>query len=427
MQVEFKEINATSKEIDLTVETERVEAAYLKYLVKAAKGLEVPGFRKGKAPLGMVEKLHSERIKDYFEKDFVDEVFTEAAREHDIHFLLYPEVKEINWERGSEMKIKFEIEHEPTVNITQTENLEVPYRPILLEDEVQRFIVDLTKEHTTIMDVDAAESNDQVHVDLSIEHDGHSHQFQVTMYAGDEFPQRSLAELIGAKTGDKVNANLSGKQIKLLTRESSLHLENEETYPCVLEVSHIERFVVPAIDDEFAKDMEFADEAEMRSKIADDLRLKVEHRNIEGEHGAILAKLFMDNKFPLPPKTTRYILDEEVQKVDPKLREIMFQYFMQQIMQEMTGVYILKSLRGKIKIEVTEEMTEQYIEHRAILEDKTAFAWREENKERIADEDFSEAVANYMILRQIAASSRFVEPPAEEPAEESTEANGEEA
>ncbi|HPH61758.1 MAG TPA: trigger factor family protein, partial [Candidatus Syntrophosphaera sp.] len=113
MQTEFKQIDPTTKEIVLTVETERVDAAYQKYLRKAAKSLEVPGFRKGKAPLSMVIRLHGDRIKDYFEKDFVDEAFGEAAREHEIRFLLYPEVKEIEWQQGSEMKITLEIEHEP--------------------------------------------------------------------------------------------------------------------------------------------------------------------------------------------------------------------------------------------------------------------------------------------------------------------------
>lgn len=110
MQTEFKQIDATTKEIILTVEPERVDAAYQKYLQKAAKQLEVPGFRKGKAPLNMVTRLYSEKIQEHFEQDFVDEAFTEAAKEHDIHFLLYPEVKDLDWQPGSEMKITFEIE-----------------------------------------------------------------------------------------------------------------------------------------------------------------------------------------------------------------------------------------------------------------------------------------------------------------------------
>jgi len=99
VQVEQKAINAVSKEITITVPAERVGKAYDKYLRKASKSIAIPGFRPGKAPLAMVERQHADTIMDYFYKDYVDEVFDEAAREHDIRYLLFPEVKDITWEK----------------------------------------------------------------------------------------------------------------------------------------------------------------------------------------------------------------------------------------------------------------------------------------------------------------------------------------
>ena len=414
MQVEIKELNATSKEIVIVVEANKTEQAYTKYLAKAARGIDIPGFRKGKAPLSMVEKLHSERIKDYFEKDFVDEVFGEAAQEHDINFLLYPEVKELEWERGSEMKIVFEIETEPHVEIKQTEGLQVPCHYHTLEDAVEKFITELAQKNTTVQDVDIAEEGDSLEVDLSLKDGDESHDFTIpAVYAGTELPQRSFAQLIGVKTGDTVEVEISGAQVKLLTMDTDITLDKDTVYPAQMAVKGITRYVTPLVDDEFAKDMEFSDLNEMRTKVAEDLRIGVEHRNIEAEHSGIIAKLFTDNQFALPPKTLRYVVREEVEKIDPRYREMLSQYYIQSIVQEMTTLYILNSLKRMNPMEISDEQMEQYIEHRAILEDMSVAAYKDTHKEALEAGDLKEGAYNYAILRGIAAHSEFIEPPAE--------------
>jgi len=149
VQVDVKAINSAKKEILLTIEAERTQNAYNKYLGKAARDISIQGFRPGKAPLAMVERAYGEKIRDYFYKDFVDEVFTEATKEHDLHYLMQPEIKDINWEKGQEMTIKVEIETEPEISFKQIEGLTVPYKPLALEDEVEHYIEELRKENAT--------------------------------------------------------------------------------------------------------------------------------------------------------------------------------------------------------------------------------------------------------------------------------------
>jgi len=425
VQIEIKQLNPTSKEINLTVETQKVDEAYQKYLNKAAKNMEVPGFRKGKAPLSMVSRIHGDRIKDYFEKDYVDEVFSEAAREHDIHFLMYPEVKELEWNPGNDMIIKIEIEHEPNVEIKQTEGLQVPFRGLILEEEVEKFIDKLAEENTTAIDVDTAQDNDKVNAELIFESEGQNHTCTVDLYAGEELPQRSFKELVGVKTGDTLEMELTGSQIKLLSMDKELILDSDAKYPCRMIVNSILRFKKPDLDDEFAKDMDFENLAEMRARISEDMRLNVEHRNIEGENGAIIGKIFKDNPFPLPSKTLRYIVDEQVQNLDPKYRELLYQYYIQNLVQEMTSMYIIKALREQISLDLTDEMLDEYIEHRAILEDKSVGAYKEQNSEALSKDEFKESAKTYFILRDIASKSEFIEP--EEQPEEAPGQDGEES
>ena len=415
MQVSINPINASSKAIDITVEPERVDKYYQKYLKKAAQELVVPGFRKGKAPLSMVERLYADRIEDYFQKEVVDDVFEEAVKEHDIHFLLYPEIKDIKWAKGSEMNIQIEIEVEPELEFKQLDNLKVPYTPILLDEEVNRYLEELRQEHSVMVDVETAEAEDEIASEISLEIEGNSYTVNFTFYAGDSKPFRSFPELVGAKTGDVVDVNVSGKLIIYGMREIDAKIDPETSYPAKIMVNSVMRKQVPVLDDDFAKDMEFDSMEQMRAKIADDMRLKNEHLNINGRNQAVISKLFIDNNFELPMKTLRYLAEQQTSKIADEQTKAYYLYqYQMQIAQEMINVYIMNNLRKAMPLEITEEMQTEYYTHEAILDDKTVEAWKEANQKDISDETYKDVVQGYFLLKQIADTSEFFVPEPEE-------------
>lgn len=418
MQVEFKPINEVSKEITITVPAERVNKAYEKYLRKAAQKITIPGFRPGKAPLSMVERQHAESIMDYFYKDFVDEVFDEAAVEHDIRYLLFPEVKDIVWEKGTDMILKIEVEHEPTIDFKQLEGLSVPYQPQTLDEEVDKYLSTLVQENGHMVDVEAAENDDMVEVELSFKHGADSFTRTAVFYAGEMAGFRSLPGLLGAKTGDKLELKIAGKAIRLASKDAGLPLENNFEYPCSVVVNSVARIKYPELDDEFAKDMEFDSMEQMRAKIAEDMKLHNTELNIDMENAGIIGKLYQDNKFALPMKTISYLAEQETQKVDnPEYRKFYEYQYKMQIAQEMISMYILHNLRRVMPMEISEEMTETYLRHEAILEDKSLEAFKEANKEQLGSEEYKDAAQNYFILRKIAESSSFFVPEPEAEAE----------
>ncbi len=417
MQVEFNQVNAVTKEINIVIPAETAGKAFEKYLRKASKDIAVPGFRKGKAPLAMVERMHADTIIDYFKKDYVDEVFDLVAQEHDVHFLLFPEVKDLSWEKGGEMTIKIEVEHEPTLEFKQLEGLSIPHKPQLLDEEVQKYLEGLIQENGHIIDVETAIADDQVQADITFKHGSESYTKTGTLFAGTGMHNRSLQELIGCKTGDVIEAKLPGKTIMLVTMDASSHLEKEFMYPCSILVNSVARMEYPALDDEFAKDMEFDSLDLMKAKIAEDMSLKNEHVNINIDNYSVITKLFVDNNFDLPHKTIEYLAEQEAEKIDnPDYKKFYIYQYRMQIAQEMVSMYIMNNLRKAIPMEVTDEMVQEYIIHEAILEDKSAEAYREAYKDEVGTENFKSAVQNYFILRQIATSSDFViaEPETEE-------------
>ncbi|HOD18232.1 MAG TPA: trigger factor [Candidatus Cloacimonadota bacterium] len=431
MQVEFNQINGARKQISLTVEKERAQAAYEKFLAKSAQNAEIQGFRKGKAPLSYVEKLYGPKIKSSFEDDFVEEVFSEAAKEYDINYLMFPEVKEINWEKGQDMNIKIEIEVEPEVNFKQIEGLRVPYRQLKLEDEVQNYLEDLRYENAVTSEVDdAIQENDEVEFEVRCIIDGEelvdNFKTQIIQYVDKPLADASY----GKRIGESFTFSLTPKYLVRIFRNPEYN-KHEGNVEATFMVNSVRRMQLPVIDDEFAKDLDFDNAEDMYAKITEEMREKNKEKNQNIKINALLTKLYVDNRFDLPEQTIQYLTQKELDQnkiKDPQWRKYYEQQIGDQIRSELITMYIMNALQKLYHVEPTEDDINRYIEHEAKLRDMSIEEWKEKNKEILDSENFKETISNYVILNRIAETSEFYEeeeqPEPEEEAiqtEESTE------
>lgn len=411
MQVDIKQLTAVLKEITLIIEPERTMKMYQKYLNKAGKEVAVPGFRKGKAPLSMVERMYADRIMDLFYKEMVDDCFDEAAKEHDIHYLLYPEVKDIEWQKNEAMTIKIEIETEPEIEFKQLEGLQIPYKPLIIEEEVDKFIEGLLKENSYLIEIEEeAIEKDVVDCELSYNRNEETITAIATITADATKPDNVYSLVIGKNIGDHFECNIAGIDLATLVADNTVDMDTD--IACKLIVNAIQRQQIPELNDDFAKDMEFDDLTAMRAKINDDMKLMIEHKNISLQNSAIVAKLYIDNRFDLPERTLTHIAAKETENIPNQQWKAYYEYQVKmQIAQEMIHIYTMNNLKKVYQLEVSDEDKQNYIIHNAILEEKTAEAWGEQNKDFITKEDFTEAVKNFMILQMLATKNEFIDAP----------------
>ncbi|MBP7279846.1 MAG: hypothetical protein KBA11_10580 [Sedimentibacter sp.] len=409
MQVEFNQLNAVTKEINLTIPSGEVDKAYEKYLQKASQEINVPGFRKGKAPLNVVERMYADKIKEYFFEDYTVEVFRKVVKENDIKYLHFPDIKDIQWEKGNAMTIKIEIEHEPVLEFKQIEGLTVPYKPVDLEEEVNNFIKELQKSNCRVIDVETAMEKDKVKVEISFQHNNETFARTGDLYSGTENEPGMLTELLGLKIGDTLQVKLTGRDIRMSTQDYELPLNDEAEYDCEIMVNSISRIEYPELDDEFAKDMEFDSMEDMKAKIRDDLRLRNEHTNIDIKNDALINKLFIDNQFALPDKTIRYLVDEQMKDIkNDDIREYYYQYYYIANAYTLIKMYITDNLLRLMPLELTEEMKEEYINHLAILKNMSSEAYKESYMDNISSEEVTNYAEEYFILKQISQTCEFV-------------------
>src|SRR3989442_14758492 len=92
MKSQVKEISSTQKQIDIEIEAKAVKAAYDRISDKYAKGANVPGFRPGHAPRGVVRTRFKDQIRTELLRELLPDAVQKAVEEHRLAPLGEPEL-----------------------------------------------------------------------------------------------------------------------------------------------------------------------------------------------------------------------------------------------------------------------------------------------------------------------------------------------
>jgi trigger factor len=135
LETEIKELEHQI-ELKVTLPTEQVDAAIQKTLRRLSERVNIAGFRRGKAPLGMVRThVGEERLREDALELLVDESLEEAYHQREIQPLFAPELDIEQFEQGKALIYKVVIDPWPKLDLPDVTEVDVRVDPIRVGDE----------------------------------------------------------------------------------------------------------------------------------------------------------------------------------------------------------------------------------------------------------------------------------------------------
>lgn len=301
----LKENKKTEKNtVELVIEVKgdefkgAVDAAFKKNISK----MTVPGFRKGKAPRKMIEKLYGEGV-------FYDEAinalypaaYDEAVSEAGISPVDNPEVEVTSVDaEGFEFKAKVTVKPEVEVkNYKGIKAVKNVYN--VTETMVKSEIEAMLRQNQRIVDVDReAKSGDTVNIDYEgsvdgVAFDGGKAEGYDLSLGSNTFIPGFEDQLIGKKAGDECDVNI--------TFPEEYHAEELKGKAAVfkVKVNAVKEIQLPEADDEFAKDVsEFDTLAELKSDIKKKLREQKTKQSESELENALVDELLKNTEVEIP-------------------------------------------------------------------------------------------------------------------------------
>ena len=160
MKTELKEVSPTQREIRIEVDTDTIKEAYGRVSQKYAKRANVPGFRKGYAPLDVVRLRFKEEIKNEVLADVLPAKVTEALQEHKLNPLSEPHLhfddqENIKVNGTQPISLHVHVEVMPEIPTPKYEGLEVTRRVKPVDDsEVEDLIANRLQRDSAVIPVE---------------------------------------------------------------------------------------------------------------------------------------------------------------------------------------------------------------------------------------------------------------------------------
>ena len=286
--------NANEVKLEITVEAEKFENAMKKVYFQNAKYFNIPGFRKGKAPMNIVEKYYGEQIfyEDAF-NEVATEAYEEAIKENKIEAVSRPEVDIAQMEKGKDLIFSAVVQTKPEVKLGKYKGVEIEK----IEYKVDKKAVDhelghMQEHNSRLITVDdrPLENGDTATIDFEGFVDGVA--FDGGKAEGHELEIGSGAFIPGFEE-QLVGMEIDGeKEIKVTFPKEYFSKDlagKDATFK--VKLHEIKKKELPELDDEFAKDVsEFDTLDELKKSIKEKLTKNNEQRaKYETEDAAIKA------------------------------------------------------------------------------------------------------------------------------------------
>ncbi len=275
--------NKNEVKLSFVVEAEKFEEAMKKVYTKTAKYFNIPGFRKGKAPMQLVERQYGSEIfyEDAF-NELVPEVYDAAIKENNVEAVSKPNIDITQMEKGKDLIFTATVQTKPEVKLGKYKGIEIKKIEYnVSEEDINHEIGHMQEKNSRLVSVDdrPVENGDITVIDFEGSVDGvpfeggkaEGHELEI---GSNTFIPGFEDQIIGMKVDEERDI-----KVKFPDEYFSKDLAGKDAI-FKIKLHEIKKKELPKLDDEFAKDVsEFDTLEELKNSIKE--KIDVENKNKE--------------------------------------------------------------------------------------------------------------------------------------------------
>ena len=368
--------NANEVKLEITVEAAKFEEAIKKVYFKSAKYFNIPGFRKGKAPMQIVEKYYGKEI--FYEDAFNEvgsEALDEAIKENKIEAVSRPDIEVAQIEKGKDLIFIAILQTKPEAELGKYKGIEIKKVEYNVSDEdIEHELSHMQEHNSRLVSIEdrAVESGDVANINFEGFVDGvafeggksEGHDLEI---GSNTFIPGFEDQVIGMNIDEEKDIN-----VKFPEEYFSKDLAGKDAIFKV-KVNEIKKKELPELDDEFAKDVSEFDTLE---ELKADIKAKKEKQNADKAkyetQEAVIKAVSEKAKVEIPSGMIELEIDNMLKDIEQRLsyqglkleqylqmmgktEEDMRKEYEPQAIEGIKSRLVLEAVIKAEKIEVTEE------------------------------------------------------------------------
>ena len=374
MKAELVDVNETRRDLSIEVPSEVVAEAIGHAAAKLGKQARIPGFRPGKVPSNVIRQRFKPQIMQDVAEHLISKAVGDALIEKNVEPIGTPDIKDLVLEEGKPLTFKASFDVVPSFDPGDLSTIEATEPSRAVEDEAVNQSLEQLRERNARFEAVEGGSVEAGHtVVVGLERQGtdkegktgevDKHE-QVNIELGaPSNPPGFDAEVIGMTPGSSKSFTITYPEDYAIPELAG----GKVNY--TVNLKEIKKRVVPALDDELAKDLgDFASLEDLRKRIREDLEHEAMHAAERQVRQDVMKQLASRVPFPVPASLVDREIDRRLedfarrlmeQRIDPRQANIDWNAFREgqraPATEAVGSAIVLDEIAKREQIEVTEE------------------------------------------------------------------------
>jgi len=363
MSVQVEKLEKNMAKLTIEVSAAEFEKALEDAFLKNKNKISVPGFRKGKVPRQMVEKMYGPEI---FYEDaanaLIPDAYSKAIDECEEDIVSSPEIDVTQIEKGKSFIFTATVALKPEVKLGKYKGVKVETTEVTVTDEEVDAKIEKERENNArtievtdrpVKDGDMTVLDFEGFVDGVAFDGGKGENYPLTIGSGAFIPGFE-EQLVGAEIGKEVEVNVTfpeDYQAEELKGKAAV-------FKCT--IKEIKEKELPALDDEFASEVsEFDTLEEYKKDVKETLTIEKEKAAREAKEAAVIDAIIADSEMDIPEAM---VTTQQKQMIDEFAQRIQMQGLSMEQYLQFTGASLDKMM------EQVKPQAETRIKSRLVLE-----------------------------------------------------------
>ena len=254
MELKINQLSSYEQEVEVNFEYSEILPEIEKAYQEERKTIAIDGFRKGKAPMGMIKKLYGEAIEYKASEDISNKKFWEVVESEHLKLISTPQLTAIDFVPGIKLTFKVKYEVKPKLELVNYKNLEIE-KPLFTvkDEEIEKEIDFLLKPHSKF---EPAEIIDDKYCRITVNLQRIDADGVPMVGSKNEGMQIDLSdEKVNPRIVENALGKKEGETFMFSFNDEHYHGEelHKEEFSYTSEVTRIEKSVKPEITEDLVK------------------------------------------------------------------------------------------------------------------------------------------------------------------------------
>lgn len=303
------------KTLEISVPADEVTQAHERAVAKIQKKVHLRGFRPGKAPAGLIQRLYADEIRHEVLNELVPKYLFKRAEEEGLVIVGTPDVRDVHFQPGDPLRFTAEFEIQPQFELLEYKGIRIPYQdPEITDEDVARRLDEIRDQKAEFVSLDPRPAADGDYAVVALESlsgaDPPIRQDELTLEIGGSETLEAFSEnLRGLSPGEEKTFDvhypedygqrrLAGKTVRFRARLKGLR-----------------RKELPELNDEFAQDLgDYLNLEELREAVRRSLFAERQALARQEAQEKIVDRLVEMHDFPVPETYIERQIEHNLQR-----------------------------------------------------------------------------------------------------------------